>query len=72
MPIFEFRCLECGEVFEELVLGSNAEVFCKKCHSCSLEKLISAVSFKSGGAFTPASGSSGCTGCSGKTCSSCK
>jgi putative FmdB family regulatory protein len=31
MPIYEFECEECGKVFEELVLGSNASnVKCKK------------------------------------------
>lgn len=72
MPIYEFRCNECGTEFEELVFGSAAEVVCKKCQSNNIEKLMSAVSFKSSGGFTSASGGSGCSSCAGKSCSTCK
>lgn len=71
MPIFEFQCEECGEVFEELVLRSDAEVKCKRCKGTKVQKLISKVAFKSGNTFVSSSGSS-CGSCSGKTCSSCK
>ena len=72
MPIYEFRCLDCGEEFEELVLSSNSDVVCKQCESGKIERLLSAVSFKSGGSFTSAVGSSGCSTCSATSCSSCK
>lgn len=44
MPIFEYRCRECGERFEELVLGPAPEepVECQHCHSRETEKLMSA------------------------------
>jgi putative FmdB family regulatory protein len=72
MPIYEFECEECGKVFEELVLGSNASnVKCKYCGSQKVRKLISQVAFKSSGKFVSAS-SSGCSGCSGGSCSTCK
>ncbi|MBW1678898.1 MAG: zinc ribbon domain-containing protein [Deltaproteobacteria bacterium] len=72
MPIYEFRCLDCGEEFEELILSSNSQVFCKQCQSARIEKLISAVSFKSGGGFTSATDSSTCSTCSAKSCGTCK
>jgi len=72
MPIYEFACLDCGQEFEELVLGSNSEVVCNKCASANVKRLLSAVSFKSSGSFTPAAGSSGCSTCSATNCSSCK
>ncbi len=71
MPIFEFQCEECGEIFEELVFGGNVkEVICKKCKSPKVKKLISQVAFRSGNKFVSASGSS-CSTCKAGTCSSC-
>lgn len=71
MPIFEFQCEECGEVFEELVLGNiNEEIVCKKCKSPKVKKLISQVAFKSGSKFVSSLGSA-CSTCKGGTCSSC-
>lgn len=71
MPIFEFKCQDCGEIFEELVLGGDEEkVRCKKCKSERVEKLISKVAFKSGSKFVSSMGSS-CSTCKGGTCSSC-
>ena len=72
MPIYEFRCNDCGNEFEELVFGGDTEVVCKKCQSNKIEKLMSAVSFKSSGGFTPASGASSCSSCTGKSCTTCK
>lgn len=71
MPIFEFQCEDCGEVFEELILGGKIEgINCKKCKSPKVKKLISQVAFKSGNKFVSASGSS-CSTCKAGTCSSC-
>jgi len=71
MPIFEFQCEDCGEVFEELILGSNDDkVVCKKCKSPNVKKLISQVAFKSGNKFVSSLGSA-CSTCKGGTCSSC-
>jgi len=71
MPIYEFQCEECGEVFEELVLGGDLEdIVCRKCKSPKVKKLISQVGFKCGNNFVGSSGS-GCSGCKGGNCSSC-
>ncbi|MBO8131435.1 MAG: zinc ribbon domain-containing protein [Candidatus Marinimicrobia bacterium] len=45
MPVFEFRCKNCGNKFEELFLkysDGNDKIECPQCHSKELEKLISA------------------------------
>lgn len=43
MPIYEFRCVECGNLFEKLFITSNEEVDikCPKCQSGSFERVIS-------------------------------
>lgn len=43
MPIYEFRCLDCGSIFEKLFITSNQEVEikCTKCQSGSFERVIS-------------------------------
>ena len=41
MPIFEFRCQQCDEQFESLVLHSSTPARCPACDSDHLEKLIS-------------------------------
>ncbi len=46
MPIFEFLCSGCGQVFEKLLLQSDAEVECPRCPGASVEKQFSAFSFK--------------------------
>ena len=49
MPIYEYRCNQCGEVSEILTgLGSHADPpVCKKCGGTQLEKLMSIPSFVS-------------------------
>ena len=42
MPIFEYRCLDCGKRFEKLVLKpATDKVACPKCGKRKLEQLIS-------------------------------
>ena len=43
MPIFEFRCLECGGLFEKLFLTSNenVDIACPECGAGSFERVIS-------------------------------
>lgn len=64
MPIFEYRCQACQNLFEVLVQGSEASsaVACPKCQSGKVVKTISATSYRvGGGAATPPAGAlSGC------------
>jgi putative FmdB family regulatory protein len=46
MPIFEYRCLGCTHQFEMLVLKGTVPA-CPKCHSESLERLMSVPAVKS-------------------------
>ncbi|PYV37177.1 MAG: zinc ribbon domain-containing protein [Acidobacteria bacterium] len=42
MPIYEYRCLECGTVFEKIVSLHIKSVNCQSCQSERVEKLFSA------------------------------
>ena len=42
MPVYEYRCDECGERFEELVSAASAKAHrCPKCGSVSVTRLYS-------------------------------
>lgn len=43
MPIFEFRCLECGNVFEKLFMASEKKVdlACPACQRQDCERVVS-------------------------------
>jgi putative FmdB family regulatory protein len=43
MPIYDYRCLKCGEISEILVRTSHkGEIKCPLCGSQNLEKMVSA------------------------------
>ncbi len=71
MPIYEFECEACGEVFEELVFGSPEGIKCPKCKSEKVKRLMSAFGFRSGSKFVSSASGSACSGCAGGTCSTC-
>ena len=50
MPIFEFRCIECGNIFEVLFMNSDEEkdIFCPECKSDSFERVVSRSSYSMG------------------------
>ena len=47
MPIFEYRCMDCGGEFEQLVLKTSAPPRCPGCGRASLEKLVSRAAVRS-------------------------
>jgi len=68
MPIFEFRCVECGEVSEKLFMSSNEKVkmVCPSCDSQTLERVVSRASHTMG----VGSGGEGAGGVTTKQCGS--
>lgn len=42
MPIYEYKCNQCGEISEVLLKSMSAQAFCPHCDSGDLTKLISA------------------------------
>lgn len=71
MPIYSYKCKECGEISEFLVNVSSEkeELLCKKCKSEKMEKQI-ATSFSVGSARSSEAPvcSSGACGCNSGTC----
>ena len=63
MPIYEYKCNDCGQIFEILTTSSsNAEPpQCHNCQSTKVNKIISAGSFRSAsGTPLPAATRAGC------------
>ncbi|MBU2513613.1 zinc ribbon domain-containing protein [bacterium] len=48
MPLYEFKCSDCGENSEILVTGSSKTIECRSCGSHNLKKLLSVPSSLSG------------------------
>lgn len=61
MPMYDYRCKNCGEVFEELVMSSSTpdeEITCPKCKENKAERLISAPMISTGSSSAGSSSSS--------------
>lgn len=63
MPIYEYRCLECGSTFEKIVSLNTEVKECQTCHSPRVEKLFSAFAVQAGGPEPIESTSGGCGTC---------
>ena len=58
MPIFEYKCKVCGEVFDHLVLSKNQQPpVCPKCGAENPAKLVSSFSTSGGTKSSSASSS---------------
>ncbi len=76
MPIYEYRCCQCGTEFERLrPLGQAGDAGpCPQCGSLEVGRRLSLfASFASEGGQTRAVAGSGssCSGCSSTSCSTC-
>jgi putative FmdB family regulatory protein len=61
MPIYEYHCNKCDDIFEELIRMSDPNPPCPKCGEKNVEKLISRSSFhlKGGGWYVTDYGGQG-------------
>jgi putative FmdB family regulatory protein len=68
MPIYEYRCLNCQELFEMLVMKSDeADIRCPKCDGSKAERVMSTTHF----AMTAGEGGNACRpSAQTRTCSS--
>ncbi|MBX7244687.1 MAG: zinc ribbon domain-containing protein [Candidatus Sumerlaeaceae bacterium] len=70
MPIYEYKCEDCGVAFEELVFSKADQlaVVCKSCGSGNVAKLMSGAAVVAGGSGgggefkMPSGGGGGCCG----------
>jgi putative FmdB family regulatory protein len=78
MPIYEFRCRQCGHRFEELCrMGSNgAGVRCPGCKGKRVERIMSRFASRSSGRDrgleASSAGGSACSTCTASSCATCK
>lgn len=74
MPIFEFKCLDCDEYLEILVMNKKDEVemVCSQCGSGNLERILSTTNHSVSGGGSSAAGQSGAStqtrSCSSGSC----
>ncbi|MEZ4621309.1 MAG: zinc ribbon domain-containing protein [Caldilineaceae bacterium] len=56
MPLFEFKCTECGAIFEQLVRSTRnpQEIICPSCKSNATQKLLSGFAVAGGSTSTGA------------------
>ena len=60
MPLFEYKCADCGSKFEELISGDDVKVFCPKCKSEKVDRQLSV--------FSSSGSSSSSLPCGQKSC----
>ncbi|RLA91166.1 MAG: zinc ribbon domain-containing protein [Deltaproteobacteria bacterium] len=73
MPIFEYRCNQCEQRFEDLVLSSDKIIQCPRCRSEDIIKELSSFAFSSNGKFRSSFQKGlGCLSCNAKNCAECK
>lgn len=63
MPIFEYRCRECGAKFEKIVRSTAERVTCESCQSRKVEQLLSVFAVSGGSASAGASAASESDAC---------
>lgn len=68
LPLYEFRCQNCGHRFEQLCTAGQAMVECPACGGDKVSRLLSTFSARSGGQSI---GGSACGPCAGGSCATC-
>lgn len=74
MPIYEYRCPDCGAVFTKMRPISQADTpaGCEQCGKPNARRMLSRIAAvrRGDGAGTSTAGG-GCAGCSASNCSTC-
>ncbi len=61
MPIYDYKCCECGKKFERLVMNKKEEIICPACESNNIKKCFSIFSAKSHSLLGKSSTNGGCS-----------
>ncbi len=62
MPLFEYRCRDCGAMVEKLVLGQEEKTDCPQCGSANMDKVLSATAAYRNEGGLPGPGDTACCG----------
>jgi putative FmdB family regulatory protein len=70
MPIYEFKCLKCGEFIELLIMNKDEaiEMKCPQCGGGDLERVLSFTSYTMGSPAAGNKASAQTRTCSGGSC----
>lgn len=73
MPLYEYKCADCGAVFDTFRSFKEADdpIPCKTCRGVHTRRLLSRVYASVDGRAVSGSSSGGCSGCSGGSCAGC-
>lgn len=73
MPIYEYRCPECGVIFSKRRRMSEADdpVACSECGSVGTDRVVSLFAAHSAGGGVVAGDGGSCNGCAATSCSAC-
>lgn len=65
MPIYEYRCAQCGHEFEELIRNSGEEskLLCPKCAAPEVARRLSVFAARGGGSEDTRLSGAGCGKC---------
>jgi len=70
MPLYEFKCLKCEELFELLIMNPDemAEMKCPGCKSANFERVLSTTNYAMGNSGKSKNVASQTRTCSGGSC----
>ena len=73
MPIYEYKCKDCGKRFEILrsIKEADAQISCECCQSNQTYRAVSVFNAQSGSRIIAGNSNGGCAGCSSGSCSAC-
>ncbi len=72
MPIFEYKCRDCGAQFEKIMTSSSGNVLCGKCESPNVQRLLSVFAVAKSSHSAAASDAGPCQTCGARERGMCQ